>query len=254
VVSNGVAEEPISSELVLVDEALARRARAALPDPPWLLPALAELRERPEAERAEAPAPVAEPPAPSPDRRRRPSAGSVVLVVIALAFAAVSALAFVPLKRGPSLVTTPVEQAAPAEPVRPPAVTPTKPATKPKSRPLQRAAKPKKARQAPAPATKTRTTRRASAPSPKPKPQPRTLTRAQRVVSWQRYPAAVYYSVYLQRGTTTLFQTRTVRRSAVLPAHLALRPGTYHVVVRPAIPNDAGIILGPAIFRKTVRL
>jgi hypothetical protein len=74
------------------------------------------------------------------------------------------------------------------------------------------------------------------------------------VVTWRRYPAAVYYSVYLQRGTTTLFQTRTVRRGAVLPAHLALRPGTYHVVVRPAIPNDAGIILGPTIFRKTVRL
>src|SRR4029450_13591958 len=76
VVSNGVAEEPISSELVLVDEALARRARAALPDPPWLLPALAELRERPEAERAEAPAPVAEPPAPSPDPSRPPRGGA----------------------------------------------------------------------------------------------------------------------------------------------------------------------------------
>jgi hypothetical protein len=39
----GVAQEPISSELALVDEELARRARAALPDPPWLLPVLAEL-------------------------------------------------------------------------------------------------------------------------------------------------------------------------------------------------------------------
>jgi hypothetical protein len=252
VVSNGVAEEPISSELVLVDQALARRARAALPDPPWLVPALAELRERPRAEPA--PAPVLERPARPSVRRRRPSAGSVVLVVIALAFAGVLALAFVPQSRGPSFVTTPTEQAAPAVPLRPPAVVRPKAATKPKPTQPRRAAKPKPrtVRRAERPAAKTRPKRRASKPTLAPKP--RALTRAQRVVTWRRYPAAVYYAVYLQRGAKTVFATRTARPGTVLPAHLALRPGRYHVVVRPAIPSDAGIILASAIFRKTLRL
>jgi len=248
VVTNGVTEEPISSELVLVDQALGRRARAALPDPPWLVPALAELREQPREDRVQAP--IVERPARPPDRRRRPSAGSVVLVVIGLAFAGVAALAFVPQSHGPSFVKAPVDQAAPAVPVRPPAVTRPRAATKPKPTPPRQTAKPRKVRQAPA--TRTRAKRRESKPALAPKPS--TLTRAQRVVTWRRYPAAVYYAVYLQRGTKTLFQTRTVRPGTVLPARLALKPGTYHVVVRPAIPNDAGIILGPTLVRKTVKL
>jgi hypothetical protein len=247
VVSNGVTEEPISSELVLVDQALGRRARAALPDPPWLVPALAEPRQRPREERVEAPVERAARP---PDRRRRPNAGSVVLVVIALAFAGVTALAFVPQSHGPSFVKAPVDQAAPAVPVRPPAVTRPKAATKPKTTPPRQTAKLKKVRKTPT--TRTRAKHRESKPALAPKP--RGLTRAQRVVSWRRYPAAVYYAVYLQRGPKTLFQTRTVRPGTVLPARLALRPGTYHVVVRPAIPSDAGIILASAIFSKTMRL
>jgi hypothetical protein len=248
VVTKGVTEEPISSELVLVDQALGRRARAALPDPPWLVPALAELREQPREERVQAP--VVERAARPPDRRRRPSAGSVVLVVIALAFAGVAALAFVPQSHGPSFVKEPVDQAPPAVPVRPPAVTRPRAATKPKTTPPRQTAKPRKVRQAPA--TRTRAKPRASKPALAPKP--RTLTRAQRVLTWRRFPAAVYYAVYLQRGAKTLFQTRTVRPGTVLPARLALKPGTYHVVVRPAIPNDAGIILGPTLVRKTVKL
>ena len=43
--STGLVEEPISAELVLVDPELARRARVALPDPPWLLPVLAEQQQ-----------------------------------------------------------------------------------------------------------------------------------------------------------------------------------------------------------------
>jgi hypothetical protein len=35
---------------------------------------------------------------------------------------------------------------------------------------------------------------------------------------------------------------------------LELRPGTYHAVVRPAVPNEAGITLGPAIMDKIVRV
>ena len=228
-----------------MDQALARRARAALPDPPWLLPALAELGERTPAE------PVPERPARLPARRRRPSAASILLVLVAFAGAGLLALAFVPLSRGPSFVTTPVEQAAPAVPVRPPAVNRPNAAAKPKPKPMQprRAAKPKKTRQRERAAAKTRSNRRPSKPAPK----PRTLTRAQRTVAWRRYPAAVYYQVYLQRGPKTLYEMRTLRPSAVLPARLALSPGTYRVVVRPAIPGDAGIILGSAILRKTVR-
>ena len=244
-VTNGVIEEPISSELVLADQVLGRRARAALPDPPWLVPALAELRERPPAQRAEAP--VAEPRTRAPERRRRPRAGSVVLVVIALAFAGVTALAFVPQSHGPTLVTTPVEQAAPAAPLRPPAVTRPKAATTPTSTQPQRAAKSRKA-----PATRTRVKRRESKPALAPKP--RTLTRAQRVVTWARSPAGVYYAVSIQRGSKTVFQTRTVRTRAVLPARLSVKPGTYRLVVRPAIPNDAGINLGPATVRLKLKL
>src|SRR5262249_27939491 len=144
VVSNGVNEGPISSELVLVDQALGRRARAALPDPPWLVPALAELRERPREERVRAP--VVEPAARPPDRRWRPSAGTVVLVVIAVAFAGVTALAFVPQSHPPSFVKTPVDQSAPAAPVRPPAVTRPSAAATPKA---TQTAKPSTTRQAP---------------------------------------------------------------------------------------------------------
>jgi hypothetical protein len=81
------------------------------------VPALAELREQPREERVQAP--IVERPARPPDRLRRPSAGSVVLVVIGLAFAGVAALAFVPQSHGPSFVKAPVDQAAPAVPVRP---------------------------------------------------------------------------------------------------------------------------------------
>ncbi len=246
--STGVVEEPISSELVLVDQALARRARAALPDPPWLVPALAELRERaPEP----AAAPALERPTRPPTRRRRPSAASVVLAWSCSRRLGILALAFVPLSRGPSFVTTPVKQAAPSVPLRPPAVTRVEPATKPKLTQPRRAATPKKTRQHKPPAG-TGTKPRVSKPPPAPKP--RTLTRAQRAVSWRRYPTAAYYEVYLQRGSKTLYETKTLRPSALLPAHLTLRPGTYHVVVHPAIPSDAGIILGSAIFRKTMRL
>jgi hypothetical protein len=242
VVTNGVTEEPISSELVLVDQALGRRAREALPDPPWLVPALAELRERPREEHVRAP--VEEPAARPPDRRRRPSAGSVVLVVIALAFAGVAALAFVPQSHPPSLVQAPLDQSAPAAPVRPPVVTTPKAVTKPKTTPPRQTAKPRTTRQAP----------KRTESKPAPAPKPRTLTRAQRVVTWARYPAAVYYAVYIQRGSKTVFQTRTERTRALLPARLTVKPGTYHLVVRPAIPNDAGITLGPATVRMKLKL
>ena len=163
--STGVVEEPISSELVLVDPALARRARAALPDPPWLLPALAELQERTPAEPAAAP--VLERPArpsgqASPAERgigrprRRRSRGHRDLV----------SLAFVPLSRGPSFVTT-AREAGGAIRAAPPANghTTSSPTTKPKSTQPQRTTKPKKTRQNERPAATTRTKRRESKPA-----------------------------------------------------------------------------------------
>jgi hypothetical protein len=75
----------------------------------------------------------------------------------------------------------------------------------------------------------------------------------QRVFSWHRAAAAVYYQFYLRRGAATIYQTRTVKLTAALPAGLKLRPGTYQALVRPAIPGDAGIVLGAAILEKTIR-
>ncbi len=99
-----------------------------------------------------------------------------------------------------------------------------------------------------------------SAPTPKPKakprqkPKPRGIASGQRVFAWPRYPGAVYYQFYFQRGTRTIFQGRTVRPRAELPASLKVLPGVYRVLVRPAIPGDAGIILGPVIVTRTVRV
>ena len=74
------------------------------------------------------------------------------------------------------------------------------------------------------------------------------------MVSWRRSPSAVFYELHLQRGAETLYETRTVTPKVVLPARLTLRPGTYHLVVRPAVPSDAGIILGAAILRRTMKV
>jgi hypothetical protein len=249
VAGNGVVEEPISSELVLVDGALARRARAALPEPPWLLPVLAELEE---AARAAPPPPPPEPTpaAPVARRRRRPSAASAVSLGLGLAALALLSLAFLPLSRGPRLTTTPLQRAAPATPARPPVTARPKRAT-PTHKVRHAAPKPKVARtKRPVAAVKRsrpRPTRQAA-------PRPRALARAQRAFSWRRFPSAVFYELHLQRGAETLYETRTLAPRVVLPSRLTLRPGTYHVYVRPAVPGDAGIILGPAILRRTIRV
>jgi hypothetical protein len=247
VAGNGVVEEPISSELVLLDGALARRARAALPEPPWLLPVLAELQE---AARATPPPPAPEPApaAPLTRPRRRPSAASAVSLGLGLAALALLSLAFLPLSRGPRLTTTPLQRAAPATPARPPVTARPKRAT-PTHKVRRAAPKPKVARtKRPVAAVKRpRPTKQAA-------PRPRTLARSQRAFSWRRFPSAVFYELHLQRGADTLYETRTLAPRIVLPARLTLRPGTYHVYVRPAVPGDAGIILGPAILRKTIRV
>ena len=71
---------------------------------------------------------------------------------------------------------------------------------------------------------------------------------------WPRYPGAVYYQSDLQQGARTIYQARTVRPTVALPARLKVVSGTYRVLVRPAVPSDAGIILGAAIVEKSVKL
>jgi hypothetical protein len=245
--STGVVEEPISSELVLVDQALAPRARAALPDPPWVLPVLAELQESTRAE----PSPAHRPEQPA--RRRAPRAATVVSVVLALAGLAIATLAFFPLSSRPTLATGSPQEAAPAQPGRPPVVgRPKRGATKP----TRHAVKPKavRSRRPPVPSRNRSLRAKARQPETRAGTKPRTLTSAQRAVSWRRDPAAAFYELYVQRGAETVYETRTARPSVVLPAGLALRPGRYQVLVRPAIPNDAGIILGASILRRTLRV
>jgi hypothetical protein len=254
--SRGLVEEPISSELVLVDRELALRARVALPEPPWLLPVLAELEhagtaEAPAAVR-ERPAPaVAHPPPPQPVARRPRAVAVVLCLVLALAAAALGAWLSDVLRasQSPGVVAGPAQRAAEAAPAQPPAGGPT---TRAKA---QHGARPtRKARSLAGQKVHTKPGAAASAPRQAAKPKPRALGKAKRVFSWRRYRAAVYYQFYFQRGAKTIYQARTVKLRAALPARLKLRPGTYRVLVRPAIPSDAGIILGAAIVEKTMRV
>jgi hypothetical protein len=259
VASSGVVEEPISSELVLVDEELALRARDALPDPPWVLPVFAELQE---AEKITAPVVGKERPAPPaiPERPPRPSIASRVPAVVLslLGLVALAALAFslVWSPQGPTLAARPEEQPSLPAPTQSTGAGQAKGSAKrPKAR---RTATPQATPQVKPTAPRVRTQPRAITPAPKraakPKPKPRTVGKAERVFGWPRYPGAVYYQFYLQQGARTIYQARTVRPTAALPARLKVVPGTYRVLVRPAIPSDAGIILGAAIVEKSVKL
>ena len=257
--SSGVVEEPISSELVLVDEELALRARDALPDPPWVLPVFAELQE---AEKSAASVAGEERPATAavPERPPRPSIASRVPAVVLslLGLVALAALAFslVWSPQGPTLAARPEEQASLPAPTQSTGAGQAKGSAKrPKAR---RTATPQATPQVKPTAPRVRTQPRAITPAPKraakPKPKPRTVGKAERVFGWTRYPGAVYYQFYLQQGARTIYQARTVRPTAALPARLKVVPGTYRVLVRPAVPSDAGIILGGAIVEKSVKL
>jgi hypothetical protein len=273
--STGLVEEAISSELVLVDRELAFRARAELPDPPWLLPVLAEL---PQAETATPPPRVATPRlvtqrrsvsrvAADPRRRSLPrhiaaTAAGICLLFVVVALGAWAA-DLLSTSEEPTFVTTAVEQVAAPRPSRLSAVAGPRRKTRRSERRETAAERAEAARRAvrakarPKGTTAARKTRgrRATIPSgPKPAARPRALANTQRVFSWRRHAAAIYYQFYFQRGATTIYQARTVKLSAALPARLKLGPGTYHVLVRPAIPSDAGIILGAAIVEKTMRV
>jgi hypothetical protein len=258
-----VVEEPISSELVLVDEELALRARGALPDRPWLLPVLAELEEAARAEPAVAvekrPAPVAVAEAP-PARRslasRIPAGAVVVFLLFVLALLAYFGYGLLPTPPRPTLAAGP-----PRTVHKPPSTTGAAGNSEGDSRSLRPVSKPRPAAKSKPEAQSNAPAKpRPVAPTPKPKakprqkPKPRGIASGQRVFAWPRYPGAVYYQFYFQRGTRTIFQARTVRLRAELPASLKVLPGVYRVLVRPAIPGDAGIILGPVIVTRTVRV
>lgn len=236
---SGVAQEPISSELALVDGELARRARAALPDPPWLLPALAELEE---VRRAEPP-----PRRRSLARRLRAAA----LVVLALLALGALASSFVP-SQSPSLVSEPGRRAS--VPVQTTSTPSPAAALKP---PTTRANVRHSRKPAPAaPATSVRTTRSRSRSAAKqmPKQTTRTLPKTERVLRWRRYAPAAFYVLALRRGQRTIYKAKTTRLTATMPGRLKLRPGTYRVLVRPAVPVDAGIVFGPAVLHKTIKV
>jgi hypothetical protein len=257
VASSGVVEEPISSELVLVDEELALRARDALPDPPWVLPVFAELQD---AQKIAAPVADEERPAPAavPERPTRPSIArrvpAAVLSLLGLVALTALALSLVRSPQGPTLAARPEEQASLPAPTQSTGAGQAKRSTtRPK---VRRTATSQATPQVKPTAPKVRTQPRAITPAPKraAKPKPRTVGNAERVFGWPRYPGAVYYQFYLQQGARTIYQARTVRPTAALPARLKVVPGTYRVLVRPAVPSDAGIILGGAIVEKSVKL
>ncbi len=278
--STWLVEEPISSELVLVDHELALRARVALPDPPWLLPVLAELEQAEVARRSAkvtAPRFVTEerfaPAAVAPGPRRRSLARHIgatvagVCLLFVLAELTASANDLLSTSQEPTFVTTPVQQAAAPMPRPPSALARARPKAKRSEPRRQRAASHSKARRPARPkvqaspnstsatsGTRTKPGTIAAVPKPTAKTTPRVLGKTQRVFSWPRQQTAVYYQFYFQRGGATIYQARTVKVSAALPSHLKLRPGIYRVLVRPAIPSDAGIILGAAIVEKTMRV
>jgi hypothetical protein len=252
-------EEPISPELALVDADLAARAREALPDPPWLLPAVAEARQRIQA----AAAAVEERPAPEiPRRGPEPSFSRHLRATVVFGFAMVGlvtvvalALDFVPRSGKPTLAATRAEPAAPPPPKRSTPKRAAKPAkvrtaVKPKA---ARRAKPKpKPTRSPQRKSPKRSTPPARAPKHAAKPKARPAVKIERVFSWRPFRRAAYYQVHLQRGTTTVYEVRTSKRTVSI--RLKLRPGRYHAIVRPAISTDAGIILGPPIVDKVVKV
>ena len=261
--SSGLIEEPISAELVLVDRELARRARVALPDPPWLLPVLAEQQQ------AEVDAPTVFSEERSaramPKEARRPFHRSVARHLAATVAAGCGLLVFAVLVASaadlfagpdePTFSTTPPRHADAPKRSRAAARVAAsrkagrferrtkRPAKRSESRPSVNSKAGQKARSSARPVR----TRKAAA-------TPRTLAKDERVFSWRRRAAAVYYQFYFQRGGATIYQARTVKLRVALPAGLKLRPGTYHVLVRPAILGDAGVILGAPIVAKTIRV
>jgi hypothetical protein len=229
-------EEPVSPELVLVDDDLAARARAALPDP-----------SRPQPAGAETTRPAAEVPPRRPHRRLR----AIVVfgcLAVTLVVAVALAVEFVPRSSRPTVATG---GGGPAAPAAPKTISPKQTLTRAKAHATVKRASAPKAQSKPLP-TKKRSTPHASAPRRATKPTVRPAVKVERVFSWRRFRGAAYYQVSLRRGATPVYEARTPKRTASI--RLELRPGRYHAVVRPAMPTDAGIVLGPAIVDTIVKV
>jgi hypothetical protein len=227
--------EPLSPELVLVDEVLAARARALLPDRPWIEPV--RLEPVPKAAAVAAPAaPFERIPASAAERlepvatpTRRPwgrTAG------VALAGAAVVALA---LDLFPS--RGPEPRLAPAD----------------RDRSVQRALSPTNAVAAtqPPPVGKSIETPRPKAPAKKPNAaaiaEAENAIDTSRTFVWPEAANAAGYEFQLFRGAQLVFRARATTPRIVLPDRWtyggksdSLRPGTYRWYVWPVVRGADG--------------
>jgi hypothetical protein len=228
-----LAAQAISPELVLVDTALAVRARADLPWRPW------------EAHQPIEVVPIPGPPAAPPRGRRfRPSLG---VAVLGLGLLAVSVL---PTRDRPSLGAVAVKpQAGPRvahAPPAPPAQVKTARATRP-------AAPKPRASSAQRPASRAKATpkpKAAPTPQPAPAPKPKTQPPPKRTYAWKPFSGAVYYHVSFWRNGAAFYATQTRAARLRLPAGLELAPGRYRWTVRPAIVADLGIRLAEPIISR----
>ena len=228
-----LATEAISPELVLVDTALAVRARADLPWRPW--------EAHPPVEVVPIPGPPA---APTRHRRFTPALG-----VAALLGLGVLAMSVLPTRDRPSLSSFALE------PQAVPTVAPTR-------RPPQAQVRTARVTRRPAPASKPRAgpapSRAKAAPKPKaaptpepaPAPKPTPQPPPKRMYAWKPFSGAVYYQVSFVRNGAAFYATQTRTPRLRLPAGLKLGPGRYRWTVRPAIVADLGIRLADPIIRR----
>jgi hypothetical protein len=230
-----LAAEAISPELVLVDTALAVRARADLPWRPW-----------------EAHPPVEVVPIPGPPaartRRRRFTSALGVAAVLGLGLLAMSLL---PTRDRPSLSSFALE------PQAVPSVAPTPPPPQAQvrnARATRRLAPSSKPRAAPAPSRAKPAPKPKAAPTPQPtptrKPKPQPQPPPKRTYAWKPFSGAVYYQVSFVRNGGAFYATQTRLPRVRLPAGLRFRPGRYRWTVRPAIVADLGIRLADPIIRR----
>jgi hypothetical protein len=267
----GAPFEPISPELVLVDPELAERARASLPEEPWLS-FIPPPEERPVVAAVPAELPQARRP-----RRRRPlpalaGAAAVAAVLAALAFGLVPSPgarptlepeAAPPPARRPA-APLPAARPRAAEPAAPPARAPApakptrtaapKPAPKPKPAPRPKPKLPvAKPRPAPAPPAAPKPSRPTPLPKPKPaKPSARPEPfEPARLFVWVPARGAVYYHFVLWRDGKRVYDAFSRKPSTKIPKTVRFTAGSYIWVVRAGKTKRAAGDVGPALVTST---
>jgi hypothetical protein len=251
--SNGVAHEPLSPELALVDAELARRAREELPDP---VPEAARLSI------VTAPPTVGEPlprdirpgftVEARPPRRKRRLVGWMVAVTLLGAATGIAVSNTTTLRRF-------VSDHAPASigAIGDPTPTPESPATA-ASPPTPNEQPESSGSSAPPPAVAPTTGTVASASpgaAPTPTPAaPRRTTPGGRTFAWVPVPGAASYLVQFYRGRKEIFSARPSKPRLALPgrwsykgSEYSLAPGRYRWSVRPHFRGKKP--LGPPIVR-----